>query len=227
MNKRLSRIADYVPPGRGLIDVGTDHGYLVEALARRGYPGRLIAADIGEGPLSAARRTMRQAGLEDRVEFQLCDGLSLCDSASVDCIVIAGMGGDTICGILDRAEWLLSEDYLLILQPMSRAEVLRYWLIHNGFGILREDLVRDGDGIYPILLSRFGGVTELNEAELFTGSAGQICHLPLAADMVDRQIRRVEKTLAGLSRSDPGDGRTALYQLILAQLKEVRESCLR
>ena len=50
MNKRLQCIEAMVFPGRGLIDVGTDHGYLPVSLARTGYPGALFASDIGEGP---------------------------------------------------------------------------------------------------------------------------------------------------------------------------------
>ena len=170
MNKRLQAIESLICPGRGLIDVGTDHGYLPVSLARHGYPGALFASDIRKGPLDAARRSAREAGQEERIAFQLCDGLELCDPESVDTIVIAGMGGDTICGILDRAEWCMDPRYQLLLQPMTRAEVLRYWLVNNGFAIETERLAEDGGEIYSLFSARFGGTQQLSDAELYSGA---------------------------------------------------------
>ena len=120
MNKRLEAIMAHIPQnGRGVIDGGTDHGYLPAALFQRGYTGKLIAADINAEPLSKAKRTAESIGAEDVISLRLCDGLDGCDPSEVDTIVIAGMGGDTICGILYRAEWCLAREYTLILQPMT------------------------------------------------------------------------------------------------------------
>ena len=80
--------------GKGLVDVGTDHGYLPAALAERGYRGLLYASDIHAAPLASARKTAREAGVEERIRFLLCDGLDDCPPDAVDTIVIAGMGGD-------------------------------------------------------------------------------------------------------------------------------------
>lgn len=220
MNKRLQAIQALVEPGVGLIDVGTDHGYLPVSLARHGYPGALFAADIGEGPLEAARRSAREAGLEDRIVFQLCDGLALCDSALVDTIVIAGMGGDTICGILDRAEWCMDGRYRLILQPMTRGEVLRYWLTNNGFSIEKEQLAADGGEIYSLLCARFGGVQKLLDAELYAGAFSLIESDPLWPEYRAALCSRFEKLLRGLRQSGREIGRQRLMESVLEQLKE-------
>ena len=149
MNRRLEAIMAHIPQnGRGVIDVGTDHGYLPAALFQRGYSGRLIAADINAEPLSKAKRTAESIGAEDVISLRLCDGLDGCDSSEVDTIVIAGMGGDTICGILDRAEWCMAREYTLILQPMTHPEILRKWLLDNGFSILGELLSAEEHRIY-------------------------------------------------------------------------------
>lgn len=223
MNRRLNCIAAYVPFGRGMIDVGTDHGYLPVALAKRGYPGRLIASDIHEGPLRTAREHAAANGLSERLEFSLCDGLDACDPDSVDSIVIAGMGGDTICDILDRAEWCLDGRYTLILQPMSHAEVLRYWLIHNGFGITAEDLAEENGFLYAILAARFGEPTRLSDAELFTGSADLLRAHPLFPRLREQQKRRFQKALHSLEKTDnPALGaRKTLLREMLAELEEM------
>lgn len=223
MNKRLQCIYSHVPPGIGVIDVGTDHGYLPVALAKHSYPGKLFASDINPGPLQAAKRSARQSGVSERICFLLCDGLELCPPNEIDCIVIAGMGGDHICGILDRAEWCMDERYLLILQPMTRAEVLRYWLSYNEFEILAEDLVEDGGTVYPVLLARFGGKTHLKDAELFCGSAALLAGHPLFPRVLKEQTLRFQKILEGYqhSRAARNPEREALFRGILNELTEM------
>ena len=223
MNKRLQAIESMVRPGIGLIDVGTDHGYLPVSLALHGYPGDLFASDIGSGPLAAARRSAAAAGVEDRIGFQLCDGLSLCDPGSVDTIVIAGMGGDTICGILDRAEWCMDPRYRLLLQPMTRAEVLRYWLVNNGFSIEQECLVADGGELYALFCARFGSGMKLRDAELFTGAFSQIEIDPLWPQFLDLQINRFQKLLQGLRSCGRETGRLQLMEAVWQELKERKD----
>ena len=222
MKKRLECIAAKIPNGIGMVDVGTDHGYLPVALAQRGYGGNLFASDIGEGPLQTAREHAESAGVTEKLRFLCCDGLELCPPDAVDCIVIAGMGGDTISGILDRAEWCMDRRYTLILQPMTRAEVLRYWLIYNEFEIVDEDLVEDGGILYSVLTARFGGVTRLVEAELYTGGFALLAKHPLYPRLWVVQRKRFQKIYDALKRSGAGDedGRLALSELICRQLEE-------
>lgn len=224
MNKRLNCIISHIPNGCGLIDVGTDHGYLPLELLHRGYPGRLFASDIRSGPLQAARRSAREAGAEEQISFQLADGLDSCDPDAVDTIVIAGMGGDTICGILDRAEWCMDRRYTLVLQPMSRAEVLRYWLVNNEFEILDEDLVEDNNVIYAVLTARFDGCTRLNEAELYTGAFSMLHDHVLFSPFLEQQIQRFRSALRGMESSVQGtqNGRASIARTVLSQLEEMR-----
>ena len=221
MNKRLLAIAEQIQPGKGMIDVGTDHGYLPSYLAKNGYPGALFASDINTGPLEAAKKTATMAGTSDRICFLLCDGLALCPPDAVDTIVIAGMGGDMIVKILDEAEWCMSEAYHLILQPMTKPEVVRYWLAYNEFGIESETLAEDGP-LYQIISARFGGSTRLNDAELFVGRRD----LAARTDLYDRQLMeaaaRFRKMISGLEIG--GDSaRLALYREILNELFKMEE----
>ena len=223
MNKRLETIADMVQNGRGLIDVGTDHGYLPVWLARRGYTGFLFASDINDAPLASARKTAREALVEDRIEFLLCDGLDGCPPEKIDTIVIAGMGGDLICRILDRAEWCLNEDYTLILQPMTKAEVLRYWLVNNGFSLQEERIVRDGGKLYQVIRSRYTGNMSLSDAELFAGAFENIGAEPLCAEWLDSLILRFEKEERGLLSAEmPEEGRLSICRSIKRGLLEMK-----
>jgi len=221
MNRRLNAIAALVLDGKGLVDVGTDHGQLPVQLALRGYPGALFASDIREGPLAAGRRTAEEAEVSERIRFLLCDGLALCPPEEIDTIVIAGMGGDMIVKILDEAEWCMDVRYRLILQPMTKAEVLRYWLVYNEFEIESETIAEDGGTLYQILCARFGGLTKLTDAELFVGKRA-LCLTPELYERQLRQItRRFEHAAAGMEHRDGDVRRRALYQEIIRQLREL------
>lgn len=221
MNRRLEAIASLTRGGRGLIDVGTDHGYLPVWLALSGYAGNLYASDINEGPLAAAKRTAAENGVSERIRFLLCDGLSLCPREEIDTIVIAGMGGDLIVRILDEAEWCLDSRYRLILQPMTKAEVLRYWLVYNGFGIQSETLAEDGGILYQILCASYGGSTKLNDAELFAGKRGLCQNLELYEKQLELLSGRFEKMLAGMATRDSGP-RCRLFHEVQEQLQLLR-----
>ena len=124
MSSRLEMIASFVTQGRGVADIGTDHAILPIILRRRGYKGYIVAGDINEGPLKKAERGLLEAEIDD-VELKLCNGLESIDGSRIDTIVVAGMGGDTITGILDRGlydmpEWADRSDYKLILHPVTK-----------------------------------------------------------------------------------------------------------
>ena len=223
MNKRLETIANMVQNGRGLIDVGTDHGYLPVWLAQRGYTGVLYASDINASPLASARKTAREALAEDRIEFLLCDGLDGCPPERIDTIVIAGMGGDLICRILDRAEWVLDGAYTLILQPMTKAEVLRYWIVNNGFCLREERLVRDGTILYQVIRAQYSQNMKLSDAELFAGAIENIRREPLCGEWLDSLILRFEKEERGLLCSlKPEEGRLSICRSVKDGLLEMK-----
>ena len=226
MNRRLECLYSMIVSQIGVIDVGTDHGYLPICLAERGYKGELFASDINAGPLETAVRNARVAGVDKRIHFLLCDGLSLCPPEQVDAVVIAGMGGDTICSILDAAAWTMSDRVQLVLQPMTKAEVLRSWLVSNGYVIERESLVLDSATLYQALSARYlNRYTPLSDAECFVGSPWLAENLSLYRQMICLQRRRIETRLHGMEASAREDdaGPICWYQSILEQLRVIEE----
>ena len=155
LDKRLSAVAALVRQGSRLADIGTDHAYLPVHLVQAGVCITAIASDIGEGPLDAARRTVTENGLTNEIALRLGNGLATVAADEVDDIAIAGMGGETIVAILEAAPWVQNEDIRLILQPMTRAEDLRRWLLQNGFSITEEHLIIDGRHLYPVLVAEY------------------------------------------------------------------------
>lgn len=220
MSKRLDKIASFVKPGLGVVDVGTDHGYIPVMLCRRGYNGNIVATDINEGPLNKALISLREAGFEDRVELKLCDGLDDCDPNAVDTIIVAGMGGDTIIGILDRAEWCAREDIRLILQPVTKVEILRYWLINNDFCITDESLVKENGKIYQVICAKQGKSERYSDAELYIGKREKIMDDELFPEHLDMHILRFTAAVSSLAKSKR-KRRDAWLRILLDILREL------
>lgn len=181
LGNRLGAIYEMVKGGT-VADIGTDHALLPVALVQNGKCTGGFACDIKKGPLESARRTIAAAGLCDRIERVLCDGIpAVC--ADCDTIVIAGMGGLMIADILARAS--VAEHTQLLLQPMTKAAELRRYLVHNGFVIVRETYVREGKMIYVILDARRGQSVPYSEADI---EVGMFTDSPVGREYLQRRL---------------------------------------
>lgn len=87
-------------------------------------------------------------------------------------MVCAGMGGDTMIAILEKAPWLKSTDYRLVLQCQSKRPELRRYLSDRGWHIKEERVIKDGRFLYTVMDVRWAP-----EAPRLT--AGQ-CYFPPA-----------------------------------------------
>lgn len=170
LDARLSAVASLVRVGARVADIGTDHAYLVTYLIKKGICPNGIAADLRKGPLENARQTVIEAGLTEKVELILSDGLENIKENSCDDIVLAGMGGNLIAEILSKAQWIKNENINIVAQPMTHAEVLRQFFIDNGFEILKEKTATDGKRLYCIMSARFNGRADKHDISyIYTG----------------------------------------------------------
>lgn len=203
MNNRLNTILRSINNGKGIIDVGTDHGYIPVQLALSDYTGRIIATDINSEPLRKAVEAAEKADVSERIEFRLCDGLNSCLPTEADTIVIAGMGGDLICRIIDDADWLERPGIKLVLQPMTKQEILRYYLINNGWDIYDEKIVKENKRLFSIICCDYKGFyvfgttdrdeRKLTDAELFIGKYSLIKGSPYFNDICERELNLLSK----------------------------------
>lgn len=218
LQPRLQALADLVPRGAALADVGTDHGYLPVYLLQKGVIARAIASDIGAEPLDHARRTAEEYGVT-ALELRLCDGLAGISPQEADTVVIAGMGGESIIAILSAAPWT-KEGCRLILQPMTRQELLRRWLSENGYRFTSEHLVEDKGTVYPILCVTGGVQAPLTEAEAYAGVL--LDGDPLYDEYLHRQTARLQKAADGLRRSRENQCKADTLDSIIRALAEKR-----
>ena len=198
LTPRLQAVADFVPQGTRFADIGTDHGYLPVWLLQTGQIASAIAADIRDGPLSCAKRTAEEYG-NTQMEFRLCDGLVGISSDEIDTIAVAGMGGETIVHILSAVEW--TKEKTLVLQPMSRQPELRQWLCDNGFTIVQERNVQEGNTLYTVMLVQAGMQHPLTQAESWAGRQWKGMIDPLREVLLVRLIGKVDHVLTGIAES--------------------------
>lgn len=227
LSLRLAAVAAYAENGLAVADVGTDHGYIPVYLAQKGTAQRIIASDINEGPLMRARLSAEEYGVEDRIEFHLTDGLTGISGA--DTVLIAGMGGDTITGILKEAPWV-KDGVSLVLQPQSKLPELMEWLRGEGFSVCDGRLVFDAGKMYIVLLVRWvgGELPALTPAESYGVGPCLKNRDKLTEKYLTELYNRSQRVIAGLSASaDPDverlNAEKALCEDIERILLEVRK----
>ncbi len=168
LSPRLLAVARQVRTGSVAADVGTDHGYLACYLAWNGCR-KVYASDLNPGPLEQAARTIQEHGLEKQVDLRLSNGVEKLPLEEITDVVVAGMGGDLILSIVEDPR-LRTFDKKLILQPMTKPEVLRRGLYRLGFELCGETAVEDGRFVYTVLTAQYSGrPCEIDDCFAYTG----------------------------------------------------------
>lgn len=155
LGTRLETCASFVRKGKIPADIGTDHAYLPIWLVANHIVPMAFASDINEKPIRLAEKNIERFGYTDKVKTFTANGLEKIPSDKVDDIIIAGMGGDNIAAILSGVNWLSDPRYRLILQPMTRASVLRKYLFENGFEILQEKALCESKKLYTVICAQY------------------------------------------------------------------------
>ena len=101
---RLHAALDWINQDDLLADIGCDHGLLSIYLANKYSNINIIASDVNSNALSSAISNIKNSGLEDIIETRLGNGLDVVSPDEIDTVVIAGMGSNTITGILKYAK---------------------------------------------------------------------------------------------------------------------------
>ena len=204
LDNRLSVCAEFVRQDSALADIGTDHAYLPVWLAKKKIIKSAVAADVRPLPLKSGRENIEKYNCSDIVTTRLSDGLNEISSGEADDIVIAGMGAELICSIIDRAEWLKNPDKHLILQPMTKAHVLRKYLTDNGFEIISEKACTHAGKNYSVMLSVYSGTIKKYDVAFY-----YIGMLDSEDELAKSYMKQVLKKLTFKSNGRKHDGKDA------------------
>lgn len=174
LSERLRALAELVPAGSVLADIGTDHAWVPAELLLKGRISRAVAMDIGEGPLARAEAHIAELGLTEQVSLRLSDGFAALKPGEADCVLIAGMGGELMQGILTRG---LGADgrpgpafragvKRYLFSPHTEWEAFRSYLSAQGFRLTDERMLKEDGKYYLILVCENGdGEAAYREAE--------------------------------------------------------------
>ncbi|MCK4552034.1 MAG: SAM-dependent methyltransferase [Tenericutes bacterium] len=163
LSKRLLESAKYLKGFNYLADCGTDHAYLPIYAVKHGYVTHAIASDNKQLPLNNAKKNIDSENLD--IKTVLADGLPYLNS-EIDIVSILGMGGRLIKDIISKAD--LYHVKRLVLSPNSEAIILRRYLENNNFKIKHEEVIKDKNKFYQIIVCE-PGIMKLTEVELEFG----------------------------------------------------------
>lgn len=154
LSKRLQYVSDFITPEYVLADIGTDHGFIpIHQVSDKGTP-KAYAMDINKGPLERADEHIAEAGLIDKIETRLSDGMGELYAGEAESILIAGMGGALMVKILNEGTHALVTAKELILSPHTEADMVRCFIKNSDFVIDREGMVCDAGKYYVVLHAR-------------------------------------------------------------------------
>ena len=202
LSRRLRSVADGVSPGNRVADIGTDHGYIPIFLVQKGIVPFAIAMDVKKGPLFRARDHIREQGLEDRIETRLSDGLEKLKKDEADTIVIAGMGGALMSDILERGLPVLSDGKELVLQPQSEIFKVRHWLHDHRYQIVREEIIKEEDKFYFVIVAEPGSQRFSEEFLYQYGEYLLKEKTPWMKEYLEKESIKYKKILEKLEKED-------------------------
>lgn len=222
LDDRLQALADFVPAGSLVADIGTDHGYLAMALVQSGKVEHVIASDKNTGPLEAAGRTVREAGLTGQVTLREGDGLAVLKPGEVDTVCIAGMGGILMTEILESRPEVVKSLKRLVLQPMNGAAELRRWLYRHYWHIADETLAVDDGRIYEVICAEKGREKMPEALMLLIGPKLWEKKPELLRHHIEQLLFQSRSIAAGMEKSSRAS-RTKKYRDVQEQIKSLEE----
>lgn len=190
LDNRLKTAAEFCREGKIAADIGCDHAQLACYLAQN-KSRFVIASDVRDGPLEAARRTVAEQSVSN-VKVVKSDGLKEIEFA--DDVIICGMGGELIAEIISGCRFLNS-DTRFILQPMTKPDFLRKWLYDEGFEIIEERAAFDAGKCYSIMYVGYTGERRtVDELFALTGKMTDRAYLQRVAEKLLKNAAEIEKS---------------------------------
>lgn len=220
LGPRLQAVANFVPQGSIIADIGTDHGYLPIELIKTQKCPKAIAGDVNEGPYLAAKRSIRAASLLKNIDIRLGSGLEILQPHEVDIAIFCGMGGNLMVKLLQDCPDIVNSLTGLILQPQQGYSALRHYLYSIDWHIENETIAKEDNRIYQIILAKPGKKPFPCKLEMEIGPILNAQRPPLFAEMIGEFITKARRSLHGMEKSTTAK-QTDHYRELIAYVQEL------
>lgn len=203
LSPRLYAISRLIQPGRVCADIGADHAQLAIFLVEQKLAPRVIVTDIAREPYERAQKAAIGSPWAHLIDLRQGDGLQPLKPGEADTVIIAGLGGDAIADIL-CSDWNKSESFeQYIMQPMSRAWVLRNTLAERGWTITTEQVIRERARFFIVIEAAPGSNPyRLSPLEADIGPLILTSYPAENRDYFMSWIKKYRKIRDGLSRAN-------------------------
>jgi len=156
LRPRLEKVKTLLGTRTVVADIGCDHGRLSIALLQSNTCEHVIATDISAPSLQKAVSLAALAGVNDRMDLRVGDGLEPLAQGEAEAVVLAGMGGTLMQRLLTNCNTPLQGAKLGVFQPMRAVADIRRYLYENNYHILDDVIVRDNGRLYQVFSAEPG-----------------------------------------------------------------------
>lgn len=189
LSERLRAVAGMVTRGNRVCDVGCDHGFVPIWLVQEGISPRVLAMDLREGPLRAAKEHVEAYGLSGQIETRRSDGLHNYNIGEAETLICAGMGGGLMQRILGEQREKTDSFRELILQPQSEIESFRRFLREGGYGIVDEEMLAEDGKFYQVIRAVPGSKNSRGDG---IGASGGLADSGSRTDMSENELCKLQ-----------------------------------
>lgn len=215
LSNRLLAAAGMVTKGNIVADIGCDHAYTSIYLCQAGIAPRVIAMDVNNGPLVGAKAHVEEAGLTDRIDIRLSDGLQKLIPGEADTVLLCGMGGLLMIKILSDYPEATASMKELILQPQSEVGEVRRFLHKQGYEITMEHMLKE-DGKFYVMMRAVKSVDAQSyetECDYLYGRLLLEEKNPVLWEYLDREQRLRKDVLQALNGQETENARVRMGSL--------------
>lgn len=211
---RLDTVASLIKKGDILYDIGTDHAYLPLKVYDKVL--KAYALDVAQNPLQRAENTIKVNNMSDKVTAILSDGLEKVDFKEATVISICGMGAELIVDILSKNPSIYNKNITFIFQAMTKCEVLRKFLLENGFSIEQEMISKEERRYYTILACRYSGkIQNLDIIDCFVSES--LKKDPLFNDYITFHVEKLQEICHNINNTT--DEKYIYYKSVISKLR--------
>lgn len=210
MTDRLTKIFNSIPKCTRFADVGCDHGYIAMAMLESKKCDSVIVSDISFKCLSKAEELLKEKIKSGKAISVVSDGLKCVPKC--DCVLIAGMGGQEICQIINQAPFL---PQTLVLQPMKNCDKVRLACVEKGYKFISDGIFYSA-GKYYDLMVLVSGQDRLTEQEIKYGRD----NINGKSEDFKKMMREKKEKILGYLERDLKDEQRRIF---IEQLNEIEK----